>query len=169
MTISAGVLTKQGWIRQSDNLHSDIEDITADVSALSFDHHIPNWHMYFIQDPLVKAHVFPDYVKHHCRMLIVFAVDTVAWGRPHPDLWDRVGFEDREAYLDDMFSIMRGDENLQRDRAMQSVGMAAGLAASSARRLDYEVEIINRLDAAKLANAIKIPETHEIAMVLSLR
>ncbi len=168
MINSATVLNDIGWIRQASRCRSDIEEIRADVSALSFDHHIPNWRMQFIEDSATKSKIFPNYAKHHCRILVVFTVDVEAWGRPHSDLWENATFEDRDAYLDDMLSVMRGDKNLQRDRAMQAVGMAAGLAAASARRLGYEVEIIGRLDPAKIGNAIRIPETHSIASVLSL-
>ncbi|MBE2191748.1 MAG: hypothetical protein IAE63_06170 [Alphaproteobacteria bacterium] len=168
MTSSRDAPFSEGWIHRPETSNDDLKTLCLELSSLTFDHHIANWRMVFITSNPVKSMIYPDCLSHGCEALAVFCVDVDAWGRRHDGLWDGAEFEDREVFLDDMFSILRGDKHLQRDRVMLAVGMAGGMIASKAKMLGYESVMVRNYDRGQVSRAIELPDSYQVALVLSL-
>lgn len=170
MTNESGVagLRSKEWVRPSSSILEDLHALEEAVSDVGFEHGISNWQLIFIADPDRKKRVLSSCETIHADVLAVFCVDPDAWSKPHPDLWEYAGFEERARYIDDMFAIGRGNKTLQRDRAMRSVGMAAGAMVSKAKSLGYSVDNIDGVDLSLLEQEMALPASHQIEYVFAI-
>ena len=138
---------------------------------VGYDHGIANWQLVFVTDHLRKQKILASLSDHsgfHADALAVLCVNPEAWNSPHPNLWEKAEFEARSHYLDDMFEIGRGNKTLQRDRAMRSVGMAAGALCSKAQSLGYVVDHLHDVDISLVGREIGVPASHQIEYVFCL-
>lgn len=155
------------WSGVSSGLRENAYAIEQAVEQVPFDHGIRNWHMVLVTGQSIRTAggfrdgPIPD-------MIAVFCVNPTAWDKTHPEIWSRAGFAERVRYLDDRFSIQRGSGHLQRDRAMVSVGVAAGAAMVKATEFGYMAERSHDYDGERMAQLLGLPKEFEVAAVISI-
>lgn len=164
---TSGLRTKELPYMSSAVLE-DLHALEDAVSLVGFDHGISNWQVIFIADPERKRRILSSADGGHADVLAVFCVDPEAWMKTHSGLWETASFESRARYIDDMFAIGRGHKTLQRDRAMRSVGMAAGAMLSKAKSLGYSVESLEDVDISAVTRETGLPSSYQVEYVFAL-
>ncbi|MDY0028743.1 MAG: hypothetical protein RBR86_02245 [Pseudobdellovibrionaceae bacterium] len=156
------------WFHLSSSVLEDMHVLEEAVSFVGYDHGIANWQLVFVTDPERKRRMLSAYPDIHADMVAVLCVNPEAWFVSRSDLWENAGFDARSRFMDDMLAIGRGDKNLQRDRAMRSVGMAAGALVSKAKSLGYIIENLHDTDLGMIGREIGLPASHHVEYVFSL-
>jgi len=158
----------QNWFHPPSAVLEDMHALEEAVSLVGYDHGIANWQLVFVTDPDRKKRMLSSYPDIHADMVAVLCVDPEAWFISRPGLWENAAFEARSRFIDDMLAIGRGDNRLQRDRAMRSVGMAAGALVSKAKSLGYMIENLPDTDLELVGREIGLPASHQVEYVFSL-
>lgn len=158
---------KSEWSDAPTALREQAYAIEQAVEQVPFVHGIRNWHMVLVTGQSIrKAGEFRD--GPIPDMVAVFCVNPTAWDKSHPDFWSNAGFSERARYLDDHFSIQRGSSSLQRDRAMISVGIAAGASIAKACTLGFMAERSHDYDSERLGQLLGLPKELEVAAVIAI-
>lgn len=100
--------------------------------------------------------------------LIVLCADTQAWNNNPQRYWANTPEEVQAMMLPMLESFYAGKEQLQRDEAMRSCGMAAQTLMLSAKALGYDTCPMIGFDDGQLAKIINLPKGHVISMIITL-
>lgn len=100
--------------------------------------------------------------------LIVLCADTQAWNNNPQRYWANTPKEVQAMMLPMLESFYAGKEQLQRDEAMRSCGMAAQTLMLSAKALGYDTCPMIGFDDGQLAKIINLPKGHVISMIITL-
>jgi nitroreductase len=100
--------------------------------------------------------------------LIVVAADVKAWEKNPERYWRHASDEVRNGTVNSLLGNYTGNEEKQRDEAIVSAGMAAATLMLAARGMGYETCPMKGFDFAKVAEIIKLPKDHVLAMMVAV-
>jgi len=101
-------------------------------------------------------------------MLLVLCADMQAWQREPGRYWQNAPDATREMMVPMISDFYLGKEQLQRDEAMRSVGIAAQTIMLTAKDMGYDSCPMIGFDADAVAEIINLPEDHVIGMMISI-
>lgn len=138
------------------------------LSPTSFN--IQNWRFVLVRNPELKKQIraaaWNQAQIEDAQLTIVMCADLLAWDRD-PDRYWRNAPEKARGYLVPMIrDCYRGKEQLQRDEAMRSVGIAAQTLMLAAKSLGYDSCPMVGFDPDAVAKIIRLPADHVIGLVL---
>ncbi|GAD00867.1 nitroreductase family protein [Agarivorans albus] len=100
--------------------------------------------------------------------LLVLCADTQAWAKQPERYWQNVDAKAQGVLVDMLASFYHGKDQLQRDEAMRSCGMAAQTLMLAAKGLGYDTCPMIGFDAGQLAEVINLPQDHVIGMIIAI-
>ncbi|MCL6415274.1 nitroreductase family protein [Aestuariirhabdus sp. Z084] len=100
--------------------------------------------------------------------LIVLCADTQAWQDRPERYWADAPQAAQEMLVPMLKDFYRGREQVQRDEAMRSCGMAAQTLMLAAKALGYDSCPMIGFDADAVAERINLPEQHVIGMMIAV-
>ena len=100
--------------------------------------------------------------------VIVLCADTQAWADRPERYWANADKNTQDMLLPMLDSFYRGNQQLQRDEAMRSCGMAAQTLMLTAKALGHDSGPIIGFDAPTVADIIQLPEGHVISMIITV-
>lgn len=170
------ILESRRSLRQFDETHvMPDEDLHAIIDAArktptSFN--IQNWRFAAIRDRGVKEklkRVAWDQAQVGINSaLFVLCADLKAWDRDPVRYWKANG-DDTAIHMSNMTrNFYKGREEVQRDEAMRSVGMAATAIMLKAVDLGYATSPMIGFDATEAARIINLPADHVIGMMIAV-
>lgn len=170
------ILESRRSLRQFDETHvMPDEDLHAIIDAArktptSFN--IQNWRFAAIRDRGVKEklkRVAWDQAQVGTNSaLFVLCADLKAWDRDTPRYWKDNG-DDTAVHMANMTrNFYRNRDDVQRDEAMRSVGMAATAIMLKAVDLGYATSPMIGFDAGEAARIINLPQDHVIGMMIAV-
>lgn len=101
-------------------------------------------------------------------MLVIICADLKAWERQPERYWRNVPHDVREGVLAAIEEYYREREQLQRDEAMRSCGIAAQTMMLAAKAMGYDSCPMDLSDLDEVARLINLPEDHASAMFVAV-
>lgn len=140
----------------------------AVLSPTSFN--MQNWRFVLVKDPEIRKKIrFASWDQAQVTdssLLLVLCADLKSWKKDPGQYWKDAPKEARDFLVPAMGMFYEGKEQLQRDEAMRSCGIAAQTIMLAAKSMGYDSNPMIGFDPEKVAELISLPEDHIITMMI---
>ena len=142
----------------------------AVLSPTSFN--MQNWRFVIVKNTEIKKQIravaWDQAQVTDSSVLIVVCADLKSWKNNPVQYWVNASKEAQDFLVSAMGPFYDGKDQLQRDEAMRSCGIAAQTIMLAAKSMDYDSNPMIGFDPDKVAEIIKLPENHVIAMLIAI-
>lgn len=142
----------------------------AVLSPTSFN--IQNWRFVIIQNPEIRKQIrsaaWDQAQVTDASLLLVICADLKSWKKNPEQYWKNVPKEAQDFLVPAMGPFYEGNDELQRDEAMRSCGMAAQTLMLTAKSMGYDSNPMIGFDPEKVAELINLPNDHVISMMMAI-
>ena len=132
---------------------------------------IQNWRFVIVSDPELRKQIrevaWDQSQVTDTSLFIVLCADLKSWEQPGR-YWIDAPKEVQEFMVPAIDDYYRGKEQVQRDEAMRSCGIAAQTLMLAAKSMGYDSCPMDGFDFDKVAELIKLPDDHVIAMFVAI-
>jgi len=101
-------------------------------------------------------------------LFIIMCADLKAWDKQPERYWKNAAQEVKDFMLPAIDAYYRGKDQVQRDEAMRSCGIAAQTLMLAAKSLGYDSNPMDGFDFDKVAELIQLPDDHIITMFVAI-
>ena len=101
-------------------------------------------------------------------LLIILCADMKAWEKDTQRYWRDAAQEIQDFMLPAMDGYYRGKDQVQRDEAMRSCGLAAQTIMLAAKSLGYDSCPMDGFEFDEVAKLINLPDDHVITMFVAI-
>jgi len=101
-------------------------------------------------------------------LLLVVCADLKSWKNNPAQYWINAPKKAQDFLVPAMGPFYEGKDQLQRDEAMRSCGIAAQTIMLAAKSMGYDSNPMIGFDPDKVAEIIKLPENHIISMLIAI-
>ncbi|HWR88333.1 MAG TPA: nitroreductase family protein [Acidiferrobacterales bacterium] len=133
---------------------------------------IQNWRFLLLRDPAlrkqVRALAWDQAQVTDASLLIVLCADLKAWEKEPARYWRHVQKPVQDFMLPAISQYYSGREQVQRDEAMRSCGIAAMALMLAAKEMGYDSCPMDGFDFDAVAKRINLPSDHAIAMFIAI-
>jgi len=133
---------------------------------------IQNWRFVVVEDPDLRAQIrevaWDQAQVTDASLFIVLCADLKSWDKQPGRYWVHAPTGVQEFMLPAIGEYYRGKDQVQRDEAMRSCGIAAQTLMLAARSMGYESCPMDGFDFGKVAQLIRLPDDHVIAMFVAI-
>jgi len=133
---------------------------------------IQNWRFVLLRDPelrkQVRAAAWDQSQVTDASLLVVLCADLKAWDKDPARYWRNAPPPVQEFILPAIEQYYRGRDQVQRDEAMRSCGIAAQTLMLAAKSMGYDSCPMDGFDFDAVAKLINLPEDHVIAMFVAI-
>jgi nitroreductase len=165
-------ISKRRAVKQFDTNHqmtpAEIEQLfnLTLLSPTAFN--IQNWRFVLVKDPELRSAIrtvsWNQAQVTDSSLLIVLCADLKAWEKQPERYWRNAAQETQKLMLPTIDRYYRNLEQVQRDEAMRSCGIAAQTLMLSAKAMGYDSCPMDGFDFEAVSKLINLPEDHVIAM-----
>ena len=140
----------------------------AVLSPTSFN--IQNWRFVVVKDSEVRKQIraaaWDQAQVTDSSLLIVICADLKSWKDNPAQYWKNAPKEAQDFLVPAIEPFYEGKEQLQRDEAMRSCGIAAQTIMLTAKSMGYDSNPMIGFDPQKVAEIINLPKDHVISMLM---
>lgn len=140
----------------------------AILSPTSFN--IQNWRFVVVKDSEVRKQIraaaWDQAQVTESSLLIVICADLKSWKDNPAQYWKNAPKEVQDFLVSAIGPFYEGKEQLQRDEAMRSCGIAAQTIMLAAKSMRYDSNPMIGFDPQKVAEIINLPKDHVISMLM---
>lgn len=133
---------------------------------------IQNWRFVLLKDPelrkQVRAVAWNQAQVTDASLLVVLCADTKAWQREPARYWKDAPTEVQSFIVPAIGQYYQGRDQVQRDEAMRSCGIAAQTLMLAAKSMGYDSCPMDGFDFDAVGKLINLPEDHIIAMFVAI-
>ncbi len=133
---------------------------------------IQNWRFVVVTDAELKKQIrevaWDQAQVTDASLFIVLCADLKSWEKKPDRYWIHAPKEVQEFMLPAIDDYYRNKDLVQRDEAMRSCGIAAQTLMLSAKSMGYDSCPMDGFDFDKVAELIKLPADHVIAMFVAI-
>jgi nitroreductase len=133
---------------------------------------IQNWRFVLVRDPELRQKIRPvawDQAQiTDASLLIILCADLKSWEKEPARYWRNAPGEVQEFIVPAIDNYYRGREQVQRDEAMRSCGIAAQTLMLSAKAMGYDSCPMDGFDFDAVGKLINLPEDHVVAMFVAI-
>jgi nitroreductase len=133
---------------------------------------IQNWRFVLVRDPelrkQVRAAAWNQAQVTDASLLVVLCADTKSWEKDPARYWVNAPKEVQNFLVPAIDQYYRGREQVQRDEAMRSCGIAAQTLMLSARAMGYDSCPMDGFDYDAVGKLINLPVNHVVAMFVAI-
>jgi nitroreductase len=101
-------------------------------------------------------------------MLLLVTADTKAWQKDPARYWQNAPKAVQDVLVPWITPFYQGNEQVQRDEAMRSVGLISQTIMLAVKGMGYDSCPMIGFDQAKVAELIKLPADHVIGMMITV-
>ncbi len=101
-------------------------------------------------------------------LLIIICADTKAWEKEPARYWANAGIEVQQHVENVIDKYYRGKEQVQRDEAMRSAGIAAQTMMLAAKAAAYDSCPMDGFDFEEVSTLINLPVDHVVTMFVAV-
>ena len=142
----------------------------AVLSPTSFN--MQNWRFVLVKDSEVKKQIrtaaWDQAQVTDSSILIIVCADLKSWKDNPSQYWVNAPKEAQDFLVPAMGPFYEGKDQIQRDEAMRSCGIAAQTIMLAAKSMGYDSNPMIGFDPEKVAEIIKLPENHIISMFIAI-
>ena len=140
----------------------------AVLSPTSFN--IQNWRFVIVKDSEVRKQIraaaWDQAQVTESSLLLVICADLKSWKDNPAQYWKNAPKEAQDFLVPAIGPFYEGKEQLQRDEAMRSCGIAAQTIMLAAKSMGYDSNPMIGFDPQKVAEIINLPKDHVISMLM---
>lgn len=133
---------------------------------------IQNWRFLLLRDAelrrRVRAQAWDQAQVTDASLLIVLCADLRAWDKEPSRYWRNVAKPVQDFMLPAIHQYYAGRDQVQRDEAMRSCGIAAITLMLAAKEMGYESCPMDGFDFDAVGKLIQLPPDHVIAMFVAI-
>ena len=127
---------------------------------------IQHWRFVNVSDPELRKQIQPlawgqDQVV-DASLLIILTADTKAWEKEPARYWKNAPNEVQDFMVPAIKTYYEGNEQVQRDEAFRSMGIAAQTIMLAAKAMGYDSCPMDGFDFDAVGKLINLPEDHVI-------
>lgn len=141
----------------------------ASLSPTAFN--IQNWRFVIVSDPALRKQIrevaWDQSQVTDTSLFIVICANLKAWENPSR-YWVNAPAEVQDFMIPAIDEYYRDKDQVQRDEAMRSCGIAAQTLMLAAKSMGYDSCPMDGFDFEKVAELIKLPSDHVIAMFVAI-
>lgn len=143
---------------------------SAILSPTSFN--MQNWRFVAVRDEAkrqeVQAASWGQSQVSEASLLLLLCADLNAHDKSPERYWANAPQETQAALVPMITKFYQGNGQLQRDEAMRSIGIASQTLMLAAKAMGYDSCPMIGFDPVKVAEIIKLPQDHEVGMMLTI-
>jgi len=140
------------------------------LSPTSFN--IQNWRFVSVTDPAIRQEIreaaWGQAQVTEASLLLVICADLKAWAHNPHRYWHKAPQEVQNMLVPLITKFYDGNEQLQRDEAMRSGGIAAQTVMLAAKAMGYDSCPMIGFDEEAVARIINLPQDHVITMMVTI-
>ncbi|RKZ41114.1 MAG: nitroreductase family protein [Gammaproteobacteria bacterium] len=129
---------------------------------------IQNWRFVLVQEQelrkKIRAAAWDQAQVTDASLLVILCADIKAWEKQPARYWKNAPKEAQDFILPALDQYYRGREQVQRDEAMRSCGIAAQTLMLAAKSMGYDSCPMDGFDFDAVGKVINLPEDHLITM-----
>ena len=133
---------------------------------------IQNWRFVLVRDPELRKQVravsWDQAQVTDTSLLVVLCADLKAWEREPARYWRNAPEEVQQFMLPAIDQYYRGLDQVQRDEAMRSCGIAAQTLMLAAKAMGYDSCPMDGFDYEAVGKLINLPADHAVAMFVAI-
>ncbi len=133
---------------------------------------IQNWRFVLVQDPdlrrQLRAAAWDQAQITDASLLIILAADLKSWQKEPSRYWKNVPQAIQSFLIPAINQYYNGREQVQRDEAMRSCGIAAMTLMLAAQEMGYASCPMDGFDFEAVAKLINLPENYVISMFVAI-
>ena len=142
----------------------------AVLSPTSFN--IQNWRFVLVKDSKVRKQIraaaWDQAQVTDASLLLVICADLKSWKENPGQYWKNAPKEAQDFLVPAIGPFYEGKDQLQRDEAMRSCGIAAQTIMLAAKSMGYDSNPMIGFDPQKVSEIIKLPKNHVISMLMAI-
>ena len=175
MQTMAAIQTRRSVKHYDANHHFSDEQVKelfslAMLSPTAFN--IQNWRFVNVTETELRAQIraaaWDQTQVTDASLFIVMCADLKSWEK-HPErYWTNADQAVQDFILPAIDQYYRGKDQVQRDEAMRSCGIAAQTLMLAAKAMGYDSCPMDGFDFAKVGQLINLPDDHVIALCLAI-
>lgn len=134
---------------------------------------IQHWRFVVIRDQELRKKIRTEFGNDQAQitdasLLVLMTADVKAWQKKPERYWQNAPKEVADLLVGWMGPFHEGREELQRDEAQRSIGMAMQTLMLAARGMDYDSCPMIGFDIDAVAQLINLPEDHVIGPMVAI-
>ena len=133
---------------------------------------IQNWRFVLVRDKALRVKIrgaaWDQAQVSDASLLIVLTADSKSWSKSPARYWKNAPKEVAEMMVSLTGPFYDGKEQLQRDEAMRSCGLAGQTIMLAAKAMGYDSCPMIWFDPVQVAELINLPEDHVIGFMISV-
>ncbi len=133
---------------------------------------IQNWRFVVVTDPALRKQIrevaWDQAQVTDTSLFIVLCADLKSWEKQPGRYWVNAPQEVQEFMIPAIDDYYRGKDQVQRDEAMRSCGIAAQTLMLAAKSMGYDSCPMDGFDYEKVGELIHLPDDHVIAMFVAI-
>ncbi len=150
----------------------EIEQLMSLVKLSPTAFNIQNFRFVSVQDQSLRESIravsWDQAQVTDASLLLILCADLKAWEKQPARYWDNAPEEVRDFMLPAIDQYYRDKEQVQRDEAMRSCGIAAQTIMLAAKAMGYDTCPMDGFDFDAVAKLINLPDDHVIAMFVAV-
>lgn len=162
--------------RQFDPTHTMTEDESKKLLSLALHSptafNIQNWRFVVVQDPVLRKDIrkasWDQAQVTDASLLIILCADLKAWEKEPMRYWRSAPEPVQEFIVPAIQEYYQGLDQVQRDEAMRSCGIAAQTLMLAATSMGYDSCPMDGFDFDAVADLIHLPDDHAICMFVAI-
>ena len=133
---------------------------------------LQHWRFVVVNEPALRQQIrqvaWNQAQVTDASLLVILCADLKAWDKNPARYWRNASAEVQAFVLPAIDRYYRDKEQVQRDEAMRSCGIAAQTLMLAAKSLGYDSCPMDGFDYAAVGRLIHLPEDHVIAMFVAI-
>jgi len=133
---------------------------------------IQNWRFVAVRDTELRQQIrevaWDQAQVTESSLLVILCADIKAWEKEPQRYWVNAPQEVQDFLVPAIDGYYRGKEQVQRDEAMRSCGIAAQTLMLTAKEMGYDSCPMDGFDFDKVGELINLPEDHLITMFVAI-
>lgn len=133
---------------------------------------LQHWRFVVVDDPAlrqqIRAVAWDQAQVTDASLLLVLCADVASWQKEPARFWQGAPQPVQEILVPAIDGYYRGREQVQRDEAIRSCGIAAQTLMLAARAMGYDSCPMDGFDFDAVARLINLPDDHLITMMVAI-
>lgn len=151
---------------------ADVQSLLSLAMLAPTAFNIQNWRFVLVRDPAlrkeIRAVAWDQAQVTDASLLVIMCADTKSWEKQPDRYWANAAQEVQDFILPALDAYYRGREQVQRDEAMRSCGIAAQTLMLAAKSMGYESCPMDGFDYDAVGKLINLPADHVVAMFVAI-
>ncbi len=171
MNVSQAIIERRS-VKAYDPQHKMTDDEIAKLMSLAMlsptAFNIQNWRFVVVTDPALRKEIravsWDQAQVEDASILIVLTADLHAWKKQPERYWANAPKPVQDYLVPAIGQYYTGKEQVQRDEAMRSCGMAAMTIMLAAKEMGYDTCPMDGFDFDAVAKLLNLPDDHTPVM-----